>query len=396
MVLDILKGIFSIFIHPLFYLIILAQLIFGYQRIRRERLSFGLKVYGILEHMGITVIPSLIVGLIGSVVMLGVGIAVPYGFLVLITLCYVIILVTLQVRYVSATVAVGLAILVSYFLPNLHTQLTFINRIISDIHQVSFQSVGSLLVVTLIIESILISFWGTKQISPRLINSKRGKKVGALEANQLWLFPLFMLIPISSSIPRIGWWPLTYTGLDHFSLLLVPFAIGFQQLIGHTVPEKAVSHSAKWVVFTTGFATVLVGLDWWLHDSLLIIFAAGLAVLSRISLIIYHQYLFTSKPFFLSERQDGLIIVGVIPDSPADSMEIKVGERIRRVNEQEVHSEVEFYEAIQLNAAFCKLEVIDHQNELRLVHSAIYERDYHTIGLLFLESSKRKSLQKAK
>ncbi len=55
------------------------------------------------------------------------------------------------------------------------------------------------------------------------------------------------------------------------------------------------------------------------------------------------------------------------------------------MNGVEVHTKQELYEALQINAAHCKLEVLDHQNELRLTQHVVYSKDHHQIGLIFAE-----------
>ena len=48
-------------------------------------------------------------------------------------------------------------------------------------------------------------------------------------------------------------------------------------------------------------------------------------------------------------------------------------------------TENELYEALQLNAAHCRLEVLDRNNELRLTQHVIYSNDHYRIGLLLAE-----------
>ena len=84
-------------------------------------------------------------------------------------------------------------------------------------------------------------------------------------------------------------------------------------------------------------------------------------------------------------KSHGVMIVAVLPDSPAEKMGLKTGEVTRKVNGMPVHNELELYKAIQINAAHCKLEVLDHQNELRLTQHVVYSKDHYRIGLLVAE-----------
>lgn len=63
-------------------------------------------------------------------------------------------------------------------------------------------------------------------------------------------------------------------------------------------------------------------------------------------------------------------------------MGLVTGEVIKKVNGREVQTERELYEALQVNAAHCKIEVLDHHQELRLTQHVVHSDDHHGIGLL--------------
>ena len=78
------------------------------------------------------------------------------------------------------------------------------------------------------------------------------------------------------------------------------------------------------------------------------------------------------------------MIAAVLPESPAEKMGLQVGEVIKRVNGQEIYTERELYEALQINAAHCRLEVLNHQNEIRLTQHVVHADDHHRIGLILV------------
>lgn len=63
-------------------------------------------------------------------------------------------------------------------------------------------------------------------------------------------------------------------------------------------------------------------------------------------------------------------------------MGLVAGEIIKRVNGQDVFTEEDLYKALQINAAHCRLEVLDHSGELRLAQHVVHRDDNHKIGLL--------------
>ena len=83
------------------------------------------------------------------------------------------------------------------------------------------------------------------------------------------------------------------------------------------------------------------------------------------------------------------MILGIIPKSPAEKMALEVGELVTKVNGTLVKDEQGFYEALQRNAAHCKLEVLDTNGQIRFVQRALYEGDHHELGILFVQDDKK-------
>ncbi|WP_156321398.1 hypothetical protein [Halolactibacillus sp. JCM 19043] len=66
-------------------------------------------------------------------------------------------------------------------------------------------------------------------------------------------------------------------------------------------------------------------------------------------------------------------------------MGIEIGEVITKVNGHRVSNGDEFYEALQSNLAFCKIEIYNLDGEIRFTQRAYYEGDHHQLGLVFVE-----------
>lgn len=383
----ILKGVATLFYNPFLYVLIAVLFLISWQRVRRERLSFGIKVFGIFNTVLSVIGPSLLLALIGTVIFIGLGIAVPTGIIALITVCSILLLLTGQLRYFTATIAVGYAIIVAFVFPEIHTGVTMVDGWINDIRHASFTELGVILSVVLLLEALGILFWGGKQPSPRLVNSKRGKKVGAIEANRLWILPLFLLIPSSGAIHTFQWWPFS-TG-EAFGLCAIPLGLGFQQFITHSLPRPVIKRSGYWMLVTCILVAALTGLGFYFDLDVLVLLAGIAAIVSRIVLILKHFYDHTVKPFYFIDQGNGLRVVAVVPNTPADRMGVLMGEIISKINGVPVRSEEEFYQALQINATYCKMDVLNHDGEVRFVKGMVHENDLHNIGLLFLEPSRR-------
>ncbi|MFC4618576.1 cell division protein [Camelliibacillus cellulosilyticus] len=387
MLLTIAKGILSIFYHPLFYLFIGGLFLTGWQRVRRERRSFGIKVYGMFNSVLSSLLPSLCIGFLGSAALLITGVSLPIGYVALVTLLYLICMLMGQLRYLSPTLTIGWATAIASFFPHLHTGVSVFDRWIQEIRSASLFDLCTFLAVVALMEAFAVILWGSQQPSPRLINSKRGKKVGAYEVNRFWIAPLFFLIPVSGAIHPIGWWPLA-TGTV-FGLGALPLGIGLQQLVTHTTPRQAVKKTGAWLLVTGIVLGAVACASYFFESVFLTVSAGAFAVFSRLALVLWHFYQQHAKPLFLVDRGNGLLVVGTIPNTPAAQMGITTGEVVIKVNGLPVRSELDFYKGMQLNAAYCKLEVADRQGEVRFVKSMVHENDLHDIGLLFLEPSRR-------
>ena len=113
--------------------------------------------------------------------------------------------------------------------------------------------------------------------------------------------------------------------------------------------------------------------------------ALALGAISRTIIAIYYRRSEDRDSYAVMRSGNGVMIAGVLPDSPAEKMGLIAGEVIKRINGQNVHTEEELYEALQINAAHCRLEVLDHNGELRLTQHVVHSDDNHKIGLLIVK-----------
>jgi S1-C subfamily serine protease len=119
------------------------------------------------------------------------------------------------------------------------------------------------------------------------------------------------------------------------------------------------------------------------------IVVATLAVLGRELITLMTMMKDDNLPFYFSKKNQGLMIIGVIPESPASKMGLQVGEIISKANGLLVRDEKVFYEALQKNRAHCKLEVLDTNGEIRFLQRALYEGDHHELGILFVQDERK-------
>lgn len=382
---DILIDLLRSLLQPLFYILLVFAFFVSYNRVLRERRDFHVRFYGVLDGLAESIWPGLIAGFAGTIILLVAGIALSPGMIALISVLYILAAFTMQLRLMAPEFTIGIAVILAYFFPDVHTPSALLNGWVADIRGQSLLSPVLLMVLLLLLESILIRLFGMKT-SPRLLPGRRGKTIGAHEARKFWFVPLCLLLP-RGVIGHIGHWPFLNGG-DHFSLIIVPFGMGFYQLITTTAPAQAVAASAKRNFLFAVALLLFAGATWYTGNAWWAIGGAAAAVIYKIVMITLASMHRKKENYYFRQRNDGLTVLGILPDSPAEKLGVREGECIHKVNGRQVMRESEFYGALQENAAFCKMEVIDEAGEIRFVQGALYDGTHHELGLLFVANPK--------
>jgi len=377
------KAIGRLFLNPIFYIAIIMAIYLGYRRVKRERKFFHIRIlWGWSETIGLLK-EGLLISFCISVLSIGFGLTLPVQFLYVATIISFIALMIYVFHLLSPiivfTLSLGTLFLLEYL--NVSFNLAGLNfqgvNIGEDGLAVSAAILAGLLLVA---EGILIRKYGAQYASPIVENSKRGLKAVAFLSKKIWVLPIFFVIPGNAIEAYLPWWPQISLGSTQFSLILFPMIIGFQQMTRHTLPVYLYPKLGR-TVMTLGELVIIGGLVAYFVP--MVGFAMlVVALLARVGISLRYITRDQKDVYAVSAKSSGVMIAGVLPNSPAEKMGLDVGEIIRKVNGVEVHSERQLYEALQINAAHCRLEVLNHQNEVRLTQHVVYHGDHHRIGLL--------------
>ena len=382
----LLQGIGYVFLHPLFYIGFFTMLLIGVARVKRERKDFHTKVYDFLDETVISLLPGIITGLVISIAAIGLGIVVSIELLMAITVIYLLAIATTQVRWISPSFVIPLVVfgmLLFAFGPRTFSAPLFGN--------LTFEFSESLLVYTVILmallligEGVLIRTNGHKNTSPKYLKSKRGMLVGGHESKRLWFVPVFLLLP-NGVLPGGEFWPvLTIGEQGTYSIILVPFLVGFHQLIKSSMPVPFIQQTGNRVILL-GVMVGLLSAGAYFYPYLAFV-AVSLALAGREIIWIRMRQQDERKTEHFTPQTSGVMVLGIIPRSPAAKMQLRVGEVIVKVNGQKVNDQLQFYDALQKNSAFCKLEVKDEDGELRFAQTALYDGQHHQLGVLLLKA----------
>lgn len=378
-----LKGIGKFFLHPVFYYLVFLAAILGVSRVKRERKNFNIRAFNAYFELRQLFPLGILTGLILSVIVIGAGIAVPFAAILMIAAFTLLWSLTTNVRLMGPAYTVGAAFFALVIAAQRNWPIPLFEKDFQALHDKIYPSVAVLMALLLVTEGFLILKNGSYGSSPKMIWGKRGQRVGVHEVKRLWLLPLFLLVPGGVLQVPFPWWPIFHLGAEKYSLVLVPFAIGFQQQIQGMLPKEAVRMQGKRVIALGILITLVAAAGYWFP--LVSIMAVAAAIVGRESLALAQRIQEDGLPFYFSEKNNGLMILGIIPESVASKMALQVGELITKVNGIAVRDEFTFYEALQKNRAHCKLEVVDTNGEIRFVQRALYEGDHHELGILFVK-----------
>jgi hypothetical protein len=199
---------------------------------------------------------------------------------------------------------------------------------------------------------------------------------------------VFLIYPAGPFVSAFDWWPVIHWGGEAYSIILVPFLLGFQHQIQSCLPKEAAALLGKQIMFLGAITLAASALVFFI-PAVAPPIVAGISILGRIWISYRHRVRENNTPYYYTPLNDGVMILGVLPGSPADRMELKTGEIIKKCNNVNATDKKELYNALLKNRAYCKLEVLDANNEIRFVQCSLYEGDHHELGILFAERRER-------
>ncbi|QBK25399.1 PDZ domain-containing protein [Ureibacillus thermophilus] len=383
--LEFLKAIARMFMNPLLYMAIIMAIFLGYVRVKRERKFFKTRIlWGWTELVGL-IKEGIWFALIISVLSLLVGLTQSIELLFFVAAFSIFGLILYNFHLLSPMVLIGLSLASLMVMNEEHWSFEIFGWKIQglDVFEGAAVTCALMAGILLIAESRLIKKYGVNYASPMIEKSKRGLHGVAFFTKKLWLLPIFFVVPGQAIDAYFPWWPQFSLNHQQFALVLFPFLIGFQQITRRSLPLDVYPKLSR-AVWILGGLVLIGGLVGYFYP-----IAAVVAVFAGAIIRLFISYIFKVRErrdvYAVSARPNGVMIAAVLPESPAEKMGLQAGEIIRKVNGREVHNELELYEALQINAAYCKLEVLNHKNEVRLTQHEVYSKDHYRIGLLIIE-----------
>ena len=370
----ILKFIGSYLLTPVLWLGILYVIISYNQRINKERKQFRVAINKDFYEGRNFIKYGLFFFVIGSLISMILGLTLPtnsvYIYQILVVLAFLINGFSTTSMLLVMTAAGILELVVPRF-------ITFFGDVFPEISGPSW--------LLLIFISILADYYLTRNmkkhpLSPRIKSGKRGRNIATYLGRETVVFPLLALIPSGTLSSTLNFWPVFNIGNQKFSLILFPIFISTSVKVIKRAKERVIQDKLKNIELLLGLTFVLIVLTKFMSK----LFLISLIILTVVSIFFEIKLRKKEKDAnsWYVETDEGIRIISVQPETPAAKMKLQPGDVILTCNNRVVNSEEEFYQALQLNSAYCHVKVRTYEGDLRIAESAIFMDSPHEIGLI--------------
>lgn len=370
----ILKLIGSYLLTPVLWLGILYVIISYNQRIDKERKQFRVAINKDFYEGRNFIKYGLFFFVMGSLISMILGLTLPtnsvYIYQILVVLAFLINGFSTTSMLLVMTAAGILELVVPRF-------ITFFGDVFPEISGPSW--------LLLIFISILADYYLTRNmkkhpLSPRIKSGKRGRNIATYLGRETVVFPLLALIPSGTLSSTLNFWPVFNIGNQKFSLILFPIFISTSVKVIKRAKERVIQDKLKNIELLLGLTFVLIVLTKFMSK----LFLISLIILTVVSIFFEIKLRKKEKDAnsWYVETDEGIRIISVQPETPAAKMKLQPGDVILTCNNRVVNSEEEFYQALQLNSAYCHVKVRTYEGDLRIAESAIFMDSPHEIGLI--------------
>lgn len=370
----ILKLIGSYLLTPVLWLGILYVIISYNQRINKERKQFRVAINKDFYEGRNFIKYGLFFFVMGSLISMILGLTLPtnsvYIYQILVVLAFLINGFSTTSMLLVMTAAGILELVVPRF-------ITFFGDVFPEISGPSW--------LLLIFISILADYYLTRNmkkhpLSPKIKSGKRGRNIATYLGRETVVFPLLALIPSGTLSSTLNFWPVFNIGNQKFSLILFPIFISTSVKVIKRAKERVIQDKLKNIELLLGLTFILIVLTKFMSK----LFLISLIILTVVSIFFEIKLRKKEKDAdsWYVETDEGIRIISVQPETPAAKMKLQPGDVILTCNNRVVNSEEEFYQALQLNSAYCHVKVRTYEGDLRIAESAIFMDSPHEIGLI--------------
>ncbi|AZN82318.1 hypothetical protein [Lactiplantibacillus plantarum] len=379
--------IFELFLlQPLVWLGLLRSYLTAKRRVKSERQHFQSAINPQLVEVHHFLVDGCLLGVLMTIISLALGLVVAPIWVVIYEVVAAISLIISPGALVPVT-AFGLSWLVYWIMsPELTTVGGALQR-----HGVAMTSMSGnlvvngllLLAIVLAATAVLLRHYDYEGRSPQLQPDQRGKRLVRYQWQQLLVLPVGVLVPGDWLHATISWWPVFMVGERSFSILLLPLLVGTSVRVYKQLPQIAWRQLAArygWVTLASVLVAIIARFAVLSPQWLLALM--GLIVVLTWGILAQHRYHDRHQQFRYSDTEQGVRVIGLRPHTPADKLNLDLGDIILECNRQPVNTEAEFYAALLKSPTYVHLKVRNRQQELIITETAIYNGAPHELGIV--------------
>lgn len=333
----ILRLIPLIFLEPLYLFLFIGLGFFVYSQYRRisvlQQKMFRLNRSSPVKETLISIGYGILGGILASLIFVFLGISLSGTAIVFIWIT-ALLLMLINHRFLCFSYASSLVAIV---------------YLLFGFPKISIPSIMALVAILHLIEAVLIFLNGHRNPMPIYIKDKQGQVVGGFSMQRFWPLPFIAVLAVIESSSALegtvsmpNWWPLLQPELlvpAGFALIytLSPvFAgLGYSDIVLSSSPEKKTAYSAVYLLI---YSIVLL---------LLALIADRFSILEFLPVIfapLGHEWVIhtgrarENKSGSVFTCPQGVMVLDVYPNSPAEKMGLQSGDVILRINDVDIDS----------------------------------------------------------
>lgn len=387
---SLLIALLQFFIQPLF-LVGLAYVFWANRhRVHYERTTFQSAIYRHFEEVKDYLLVGLLPGLILSVISIALGITVSLDWIFIYQLLTIFFLI-FGTRMIHPAFTFSATAVLSWLFYNVfsdsYNQLPLSQDTLVDFSAKNFDMMGINWAIILFLMTfagfILIKQKAYKLWTPYFMMSKRGVKVASYRVRELFVVPFLLLVPGDAFTALADWWPVFSIGNKRFAFFCLPILFGLHFTAQSHTPAEAGRKVNKGLLTSGIIAAISVVLGYFVNN-LLIWLGFVLAFVVAIVTMIKHRNDERSHVVIYTPTDEGVRIVGIRPDTPADKLNIHVGDTILDVNGEAVSEASQVFQALEKNRSYVRLRLQRFDGEIILENSSLYVDDPYDLGFILL------------
>ena len=376
-----------------FVLVLLGFLLYKKNRkiAMLQRMMVGEKVISPLELTLSQVVMGILGGLIGSMMLSYLGVMFDVGAGIELLFFMSLFLLVLKPRWISfsySAALLGAVTLILGWLKNL-------NLVTLDFNvKLDIGALVALVGVLSVVEGLLILADGHRGAIP-IFTNKDGKLAGGFSLERYWPVPIVIILFTTEALSGGGstiltpdWWPFIRGGINT-SLLAAAIvsAIPIYSIIGYKQITFTQSKTSKTIfssLLKLIYGVLLIAMYkianyGVVFQGLLLIFMP----LAQEGIALIENYRENKGNVKYVSDEEGITILDVMPNSPAERQGIRSGDKILEVNDDRPEEYTMIYECINKNLADLKLKIKDKKGKIKDISFPL-KSGKNTMGMILI------------